>query len=242
MPSVEAGSGSTIAAPAGTEPVRRGRGRPRRTIDEAVLIATTERLRVVGARRTTIDAIAARSNCSKTAIYRRWPTRDAILLDALRRATFGRPDDVRDVVEIERELRSTVHAAAIRGSMIFASEIMLAVLPTITREVLSASPIGEAFRHEIFRPIRAAAKERLQAAIDRGEVSDDVDADLVFDMAYGTMLYRALMGEPVDATVAGVLADLMMHGVAGPERASDRTRRRSTRPTRISPRHRAARP
>jgi AcrR family transcriptional regulator len=212
------GSRSAPSAPVGVAGREgRARGRPRRqSVELAVLEATAELLREVGAGRTTINAIAERSHCSKSTIYRRWATRDDIVLDALRYATRGRPGDIDEVVALERELGSTLHAAARRGSTVFGGRMMRAVLPIITRELLAATPIGEAFRRDIFVPIRQAAKARLEGAIERGEVAQDLDRDLVFDMIYGTMLYRLLVGEPIDSDVATALADLVMGGAAGP--------------------------
>jgi AcrR family transcriptional regulator len=195
----------------------RTRGRPRsQSIDLAVLQATAELLRDVGERRTTIDAIARRSKTSKSSIYRRWPTRDLVVLDALRLATRGRPDDVDQVIKLERELGSTVHAAAWRGSTVYGSRMMLAVLPMITAELIARTQIGESFRNDIFLPIRRAATVRLGEAIERGEVAPDIDRNLVFDMVYGAMLYRMTIGEPIDANVAKRVADMVMQGVAGP--------------------------
>jgi AcrR family transcriptional regulator len=181
-----------------------------------VLTATTALLRDVGARGTTIDAIAERSGCSKSTIYRRWPTRDSIVLDALRAATRGRSGDIDEGVQLERELGSTVHAAAQRGAATFGSSMMKAVLPLITRELLEGTPIGEAFRRDIFQPIRQAAKVRLMDAVERGEISAEVDPDLVFDLVYGAMLYRLLVGAPIDADVARAVADMVMRGSSGP--------------------------
>jgi AcrR family transcriptional regulator len=179
-------------------------------------VATTDLLREVGARGTTIDAIAERSGCSKSTIYRRWPTRDSIVLDALRLAARAGPDDIAEVVKLERELGSTIHAAAQRGAAIFDSRIMRAVLPMMTRELLADTPIGAAFRRDVFAPIRAAAKVRLRNAVERGEISPDVDGDLVFDLIYGAMFYRLLVGSPVNAEVAHTVADMVMRGSSGP--------------------------
>ena len=195
---------------------RRPRGRPRTdSIDRAVLDATTQLLHEVGARGTTIAAIAARSGCSKASIYRRWPSRDSIVLDALRIATQGTPDDIELVIGLEQRLGSTVHAAAHRGASAYSSPMLQAVLPVIVRELLAGTSLGERFLAEIFQPIRHDAAQRLEGAIERGEVAGHVDRDLLFDLVYGAMLYRALIGEPLDEAVARKVGDLVMHGAAG---------------------------
>ena len=198
-------------------PPRRSRGRPRQpSTDAAILGATIELLTDVGIRGTTTNAIVDRSGGSKATIYRRWPTRDALILDALRTAMQGRPADIDAVVGLEHELGSTVHAAARRGAAVFDSQIVRAVFPTIATELLTGSVIGEQFRINVFVPIRVAAKARLVEAIERGEIDPTVDGDLVFDLIYGGLMYRVLVGESVDHGTVDALADLVMSGSAGP--------------------------
>ena len=210
-------SRSAGKAPAAEEATRRPRGRPRRAaVEQTVLAATMDLLDEVGARGTTVSAIAARSGCSRTTIYRRWPSRDAIILEALRMAAGGTPEDIAEAVALERELGSTIRAAARRGATIYGSSIMRAVLPLIARELLAGSPIGERYLAEVFGPIRQAAKARLGDAVIRGEIAPDVDGDLVFDLVFGAMMYRLLVGERLDAAVADALAELVIRGAAGP--------------------------
>jgi len=196
---------------------RLSRGRPRQpATDAAILEATVDLLTEVGIGGTTTNAIVERSGCSKATIYRRWPTRDALILDALRTAVQGRPADIEVVVDLERELGSTVHAAARRGAAVFDSQIVRAVFPTIIKELLAGSEIGEQFRTDVFVPIRAAAKARLLEAMERGEIDPTVDRDLLFDLIYGGLMYRVFVGETVDEAAVEALSDLVMSGAAGP--------------------------
>jgi AcrR family transcriptional regulator len=202
----------------------RRRGRPRDPTSEAAIVrATIDLLTEVGVDGTTTNAIAERSGSSKSTIYRRWSTRDALILDALRLAAGGRPDDIRSVIDLERDLGSTLQAAAQRGAQIFDSKILRAVLPTLARELLAGTAVGEQFRKDVFVPIRAAAKSRLLEAVKREEISPAVDPDLVFDLIYGGLLYRVLVGEPVTEVVARSLADLVMSGAAGRRYRGDGT-------------------
>lgn len=202
--------------PATQRAVPRRRGRPRRpTTDSAILRATIDLLTEVGVDGTTTNAIAERSGCSKGTIYRRWPSRDQLILDALRTAVQGRPDDIRSVVQHVQTPGSPVHVAAQRGAKIFETTIFREVFPTIARELLSGGAIGRQFRADVFQPIRAASIVRLREAMDRGEIDANVDPDLVYDLIYGGLLYRTLLGDPLDETVAKALADTVMKG-AGP--------------------------
>jgi AcrR family transcriptional regulator len=190
------------------------RGRPRQpATDAGILRATIELLTEVGVAGTTTDAIVARSGRSKTTIYRRWPTRNALILDAIRTVFAGQPEDIRDSIEAERRLGSTIRAAARRAANVFDSPLFRETFPTISAELLGRGSIGQRFRSDVFMPVRDAAKGRLLAGATREELNPTVDPDLVFDMVYGALLYRALMGEPVDSATADALATLVLSGV-----------------------------
>jgi AcrR family transcriptional regulator len=193
-----------------------------------ILRATLDLLTEVGVEGATTNAIAARSGCSKSTIYRRWPSRDTLILDALRLAAQGRPADIRRVIELEQEIGSTVHAGALRGAAIFSSRVFRAVLPTLARELLADSPIGRKFRADVFGPIRSDATARLRQGMERGQIAPLADPNLVFDLIYGGLLYRVLVGEPIDDDVAHALTDLVLTGAAGPRSGNGaRGKRRS---------------
>jgi AcrR family transcriptional regulator len=193
----------------------RARGRPRQpATQDAILRATIELLTEVGIDGATTNAIVARSGCSKATIYRRWASRDALIMDALRTIFRGQPEDIQAVVGLEPEI-GLLHAAARRGARAFDSRVFREVFPTVARELLSGGAIGKQFRADVFQPIRTAATARLHEVVKRGEIDAAVDADLLFDLIYGGLLYRVLMGQPVDDTVADSTADLLKIGLAG---------------------------
>jgi len=194
---------------------RRGRRRQAAT-EAAILRATIELLTESGVGGTTTSAIVARSGCSKATLYRRWPSRDVLILDAMRTAAGGNPSDIREAVALEQEVGSTLHGAARRGAKIFDTKIFRAVFPTIAKELMNGGAIGQQFRADVFSPIRAGARTRLRGAVERGEIDADVDGDLVFDLIYGALLYRTLIGEPIDDGVADSVAELVLTGAAGP--------------------------
>jgi AcrR family transcriptional regulator len=193
---------------------RAGRGRPRQPATrDAIVRATIELLTEVGFDGATTNAIVARSGCSKATIYRRWASRDALIMDALRVVFRGQPEDIQAVVGVEHEI-GLVHAAACRGARAFGSRLFREVFPTVARELLSGGTIGQQFRTDVFQPIRTAAKSRLKQVVARGEIGEDIDADMLFDLIYGALLYRILMGEPVDDSVGDAIADLVVIGTA----------------------------
>ena len=194
---------------------RAGRPRPPAT-DQSILRATLELLSEGGAEAATIDAIARRSGSAKTTIYRRWPSREALILDAMRAAVRGSAEQVEEARELHRPLGSTIRGSARNFVTLVQSPVFRAAFPTIAHELLGETELGEAFRADVFRPIRARVKELLREEVDRGELRPDVDTDLVLDLVNGALLYRALVGGQLDEAVADALAEIVLAGARRP--------------------------
>lgn len=78
---------------------KRGRGRPRRAdADAEILAATVELLREGGYRNFNVDAIAERTGIAKTTIYRRWPTKAALIAAAIAPVTPAANADAEAIV------------------------------------------------------------------------------------------------------------------------------------------------
>lgn len=193
---------------------RTGRPRPPAT-EQSILRATVELLTEGGTRAATIDAIAIRSGCAKTTIYRRWASRDALILQAFRVAVQATDDEFREAEHFEASSGSTVRASARNTLRVVQNPLFQAAFPTIAQELLGGTSLGDRFRAEVFRPIRAALRTKLADSIERGELRVGTNPDLVFDLVNGAMLYRALVGEPIDEDVADGIAELIMKGAGG---------------------------
>jgi AcrR family transcriptional regulator len=193
---------------------RTGRPRPPAT-DQSILRATVELLTEGGTRAATIDAIALRSGCAKTTIYRRWESRDALILQAFRVAVQATDVEIRSAEHFEATSGSTVRASARNILRVVQNPLFRAAFPTIAQELLGGTSLGDRFRVEVFGPIRAALRARLAASIEGGELRAGTNPDLVFDLVNGAMLYRALVGEPIDEEVADGIAELIMKGAGG---------------------------
>lgn len=82
---------------------RRGQAR-----SDAILDAALELVREVGYSRVTTDAIAARASASKMTLYRKWPTKAALIADALRRQSEGPRPDAADTGSLRSDLVATL--------------------------------------------------------------------------------------------------------------------------------------
>src|ERR1700742_144466 len=87
---------------------RTGPGRPRsKQSEEAILTATTKLLTSEGYARLTLSKVAARARASKSTIYRRWPTKEHLVIEAFNRWPAIVPRDkgdlLSDVMELYRQ-------------------------------------------------------------------------------------------------------------------------------------------
>jgi AcrR family transcriptional regulator len=196
-------------------PKKRGRGRPRlSSTDDRILRTALELLRAGGPGEFTIDAVAAYCGIAKTTIYRRWPTRESLIVDALRVAVRARLDQVDEVGAFDKAHGSTVRGASRQILSLVNEPLFQSSFPMMARILLGDPALGDRFRAEVFAPLRALRRHALLELIATGEIRPEVDPDLVLDMINGAILYRALMAGPLDEEVADEIADLVTRAIS----------------------------
>jgi AcrR family transcriptional regulator len=177
----------------------RAPGRPRSAASErAILRATIELVGEFGFDGATTDAIAARAGVSKATIYRRWSTKDELVLAAV--TSIGHEVRVPDTGSLESDLRALVGGLV----AVFADERFVPLVPMIVDQMARKPPFRAAMQGGFIRLRREVALEVLRRAQERGEI--DVDgADLAFaqDLLAAPLYYRVLVsGDRVDDALA----------------------------------------
>ncbi|WP_285777007.1 TetR/AcrR family transcriptional regulator [Microtetraspora sp. NBRC 13810] len=173
-------------------------GRPRSGVNAVVFAATLSTVNELGYAHATVDRIAAAAGVAKTTIYRRWPSKGALIVDCLLDAFGPMPQEGAGRAEF---MSSAIHWIAAKISEpgvgdAFAGVFSDAVSDPALREVLSA---------RLQDPYRLALQEAL------GEPENRV---LFFiDVVVGTLLHRmGMTGEPmVDADVARLVEMVLPH-------------------------------
>jgi AcrR family transcriptional regulator len=179
--------GSTIQSPRSSG-LKRGPGRPRsEQARQAILRSTLKMLRDTGFSDLCIEAIAADADVSKATVYRWWPNKAALVAQAflsgaeveLRFPDTGsvRSDmslQMKNLVRILRGKRGRIVAALIGGGQ-------------------SDPELIEAFRERFLWPRRHEAYGTLRRGIERGELPEDLDMDLMLDSLYGPIYMRFLI-------------------------------------------------
>ncbi|HEX7094862.1 MAG TPA: TetR/AcrR family transcriptional regulator [Acidimicrobiales bacterium] len=168
------------------------RGRPRaagRTDD--ILRAALELLEEVGYETLRMQDIADRAGAGLATIYRRWPTKQALIADALRykAQTFNPPrcgDAVRDLVATFREFAE--HSCGATGGEFLAGLVA----------ALRCNPeLASAFRGELIPEFRARLREYITAIV--GPDVPEPQLELLVDLVPGVVLYRRTLRDvPVD--------------------------------------------
>jgi AcrR family transcriptional regulator len=194
---------------------KRGRGRPRlSSTDDRILGTALEMLRAGGPGEFTIEAVAANCGIAKTTIYRRWPTRESLIVDALRVAVRARRDQVEEIRAFDKAQGSTVRGASRQILSLVNEPLFRSSFPMMARILLGDPALGDRFRAEVFSPLRALRRDALLELIATGEIRPEVDPDLVLDMINGAILYRALVAGRLDEEVADEIADLVTRAIS----------------------------
>jgi AcrR family transcriptional regulator len=212
-----------VDSTSGSVTEKRGRGRPRlSSTDDSILRATLELLRTGGPGEVTIDAVAAKSGSAKSTIYRRWPSLENLIVDALRVAVRLRLDQVDEIRAFDASQGSSVHGAARQMLALTNEPLFRSAFPMMARILLGEPSLGDRFRAEVFYPLRAVRRDALRERIATGEIRPGVDPDLMLDLINGAILYRALMAARLDDEVVDMIVDLVNRAVApDPPRSPD---------------------
>jgi AcrR family transcriptional regulator len=188
----------------------RQRGRPRDpAIDEALLAATRELLLNVGYSGLSIEAVAARAGVTKPTVYLRYPTKGALVFDAV----FGKTKTV--AIPDTGDLVSDLVEAYGWAVAEFAAPEARAALPGLLADVTSSPELAQLVRTLVIEPEYARVHGLLERAQRRGEIRPDADLTLVIDAFTGTALARAtILDHPVDHTYGVRLVELLVSGLA----------------------------
>lgn len=183
------------------------RGRPRsETVRAAILDAALDELQERGYAALTIEGIAARAGSGKQTIYRWWPSKADVVLDAMLELAAKRIR-IPDTGDLEGDLRNFLTAT-------FRQRGQRPVLVSLMAQAQLDPAFATAFREKFLFGRRAALRTVFNAARERGEFGPDVDVELLIDVVFGVLWYRLLVDHaPLDARSAGELTDLVVRAV-----------------------------
>jgi AcrR family transcriptional regulator len=195
-----------------TEPART-RGRPRsEPTRQAILAAATELLLTRGLAAVSMDAVAARAGVSKATIYRWWPTKETLALDALYEQLTEPSPEPPDTGTLRGDLLALLLGFTERvGDRPFGR-----VIGALITEAATDPVFGALYRERYVEPRRAQAREIFQRAIGRGEIGVGTDVEAAIDLLYGAVYHRLLHGHaPLTADFVETTVGIVVTGIGG---------------------------
>ena len=175
---------------------------------KAILTAAYALLEEEGFERLSIEGVAARAGVGKTTIYRWWPTKGVMAVEAFleavtpaiafRRSRSARADIVRQMKALAKVYRG--HTGNLVCQMIGASQLDPAM--------------RKAFTEGFLYPRRECAYAVFERGVAGGEFRVDVDRDVAIDALYSPIYYRLLAsGAPIDEAFLDRHIDLVLRGL-----------------------------
>jgi len=183
-------------------------GRPRsEEAHKAILDATLELLVEVGFSALTVEGVATRAGVGKATIYRRWPSKLPLVVEAFRQLPQLEEVDTGNLVDdLKQMLQSYLQ--------LFYTTPLAAVLPSLAGERAHDPQLSERF-DPVIQGRRQPLVRALERAVERGELSPDLDLDLAADLVVGPIAVRLFFtGAKLSPRMVGPMVDLALRGIA----------------------------
>ena len=183
-------------------------GRPRsEQRHKAILQTAMDMVIDLGFRAVSVESLAARTGVAKTTIYRRWPNKAAVVMEAfmerLLRTQFPPAEKATDSIRLQ--MRSMAKAFRSKDG---------AVLKALLAEAQFDAELATAIRERWTLPRRKIALAVFQKAISQGELRSGIDLEATIDLLYAPMYYRLQMGTaPLSDAYIDEIFDQVMEGL-----------------------------
>jgi AcrR family transcriptional regulator len=197
----------------GTMMNERGGTGLRQGVTDAIVAATFEELAESGYARMSMDAVARRAGVGKAALYRRWKSKEAMLVDLIGHAVRSSLPPAPDTGALRTDLREMF--GNFRAQL--GNPLVARIGPGLLDEATRDGALGLALHEEVAKPRRAAALTVLRAAVERGELPADLDVELAMDLLIAPLAFRLLI---MRGTASDAYLDTLTHSIEAALRAA----------------------
>jgi AcrR family transcriptional regulator len=182
-------------------------GRPRSEVaHQAILDAALELLAEVGFSALTVEGVAQRAGVGKATIYRRWPSKLPLVVEA-----FGELPAFEDVDT--GGLAADLKAMLTQYLKSFLSTPLATVYPSLAAERRHNPELGELL-DPLLRNRRRPLDAALRRAVARGELADGLDLELASDLIVGPIAVRLFFrGMQIKPDMVGPMVDMALEGI-----------------------------
>jgi AcrR family transcriptional regulator len=191
-------------------------GRPRSAeVHSAILMATLELFAKEGFDGMSIEAVAKRAGVGKTAIYRRWSSKDALVLDALKVLRVEIP--VVDTGNFRKDAAAFLNNTVCEYSRT-ANRLHVKLWLRIIGELYERPKLFTMLFDQLFEERNRQLENLIRHAQDRGELRQDLEATLIMDLVAGPIIIHALLStvRPTPYTLgelATMIVDIVLSGI-----------------------------
>ncbi len=152
-----------------------------------------------------MEGIARRAGVAKTTIYRRWPNREAMIIEAL--STISAAFEPPDTGDVREDLKQMVAASVGSGL------VGLAGRGGLARLIISAATDRRYWRIAM-DPWGRLVRQVLERGRDRGQVRSDVDVELVVDLLTGAFVFPVLdQTRQMNEAYLDAVMDVVLEGI-----------------------------
>jgi AcrR family transcriptional regulator len=161
----------------------------RQRVTDAITQAAFAELAEAGYARMSMEAVARRAAVGKAALYRRWPSKLAMVTELIHTRVIEELPLPPATGALHADLRGLL--GAFRDQL--ANPLIARIAPWLLAEASHDSALAEVIYDEAAAPRRAAARKILQGAIDRGELPSGLDLELGTDLLIAPLAFRTLV-------------------------------------------------
>ncbi|ULP38976.1 TetR/AcrR family transcriptional regulator [Mycolicibacterium rufum] len=174
-----------------------------------MLRATSALIEERGLRAMTTDDIAGRSGVSKATIYKWWPNKYAVAVDAFLSAMDMASTDP------DTGLAHNDFQIVLRGIMEFYRGPGGRTFAQLIGEAQNDSAIATELRNHLMQTRRDIGRTIWDRGVARGELRPDIDREIAVDLVFGPALYRLLTTDAaLDDAAADAIVDAAMRGLS----------------------------
>ena len=185
-------------------------GRPRSAAAaEAILEATVDLLAEEGYLALTVEAVAARAGVAKTTVYRRWPGKDELVMDAL--------CGVKDLEHVPpgESVRDDLHYMLQWMRSVWVVGRFGGLMRRLAADGIERPDLYREFRARFVAPRRAIMRAIIERGKDEGSIRQDVDVEWMIAMLVSPIISAVMTHQdPVTKRQVNFIVDTVLRGVA----------------------------
>jgi AcrR family transcriptional regulator len=201
-------------------------GRPREArADRAILDAALDLMAEHGVHALRMDDVASRAGVGKATIYRRYRSKDQLVMDAV--GALVSEIEIPDSGSTRDDLLALMREAV----ELYSDSLAAGLMPTVVDEMSRNAELAAVARDRFLTGRRAALRAVFDRGVRRGDLRRDLDVELALDVLGGPLFYRLMItGGPIDERLAENIVELILRGFApvAPPGGKPPTKKRNT--------------